>query len=84
MVAPAADRDVLAAIFASRLSLCQKTEAEAAAEAVLLRRQAVMWISSNSQRKYSFMWFCDMLDVEPGAVRKVVRIEKENSDADND
>ena len=84
MVAPAADRDVLSAIFASRLSLCQKTEAEAAAEAILLRRQAIMWISNNSQQKYSFTWFCDMLDVEPSAVRKAVRIEKERSYENND
>lgn len=73
MTAPAADRDVLSAIFAARLSLIQKTEDEAAEEARVLRRRAIMWLNSNSQVVGSFMWFCDKLGLEAGVVRRAVK-----------
>lgn len=73
MTVPTADREVLSAIFAARLSLIQKTEDEAAEEARVLRRRAIMWFSNNSQVVGSFMWFCDKLDLEAGAVRRAVK-----------
>lgn len=72
-VAPDADRDVLSAIFAARLSLARKTEEEAIEEARALRRRAIMWLNSNNQREHSFLWFCDVLGVEAGPIRKTIK-----------
>ncbi len=73
MTTPVVDREVLSSIFASRLSLARKTEEEAIEEARVLRRDATAWVSSDSQRMYSFLWFCDVLDVEAGAMRRAVK-----------
>lgn len=73
MTTPAADRDVLAAIFAARLSLVHKTEDEVAEDAQVLRRRAIMWVNDNSQKTHSFRWFCDVLGLEAGDVRKRIR-----------
>ena len=73
MAVPAADRDVLASIFASRLSLACKTDDEAAEEARILRRHTATWIDSDSQKVHSFLWFCDVLNLEASAVRRAMK-----------
>lgn len=70
------DREVLAAIFASRVALAKKTEDEAAADARLEHRRTVAWVASNSQKEKSFLWFCDQfggdIGLDPGAVRRAI------------
>lgn len=67
------DREVLAAVFASRVGLAKKTEEEAAAEAVAELKRCLAWIASNSQREKSFLWFCDEFDLDAGAVRRAIQ-----------
>lgn len=66
------DKEVLAAVFASRVSLAKKTEDEAAEEARVEHRKTLLWIASNQQREKSFLWFCDEFDLDAGAVRRAI------------
>lgn len=68
-----ADLDVLRAVFASRVSLAKKTEDEAAAEARVEHRRCVAWIASKSDKEKSFLWYCDLCDIEPDAVRRAIQ-----------
>lgn len=67
------DKEVLGAIFASRVSLAKKTEDEAAADARLEHKRTVAWIASNSDKEKSFLWFCDEFDLDAGAVRRAIQ-----------
>ena len=67
------DRETLAAIFASRVSLAKRTEDEAANDARLEHQKAVAWIASPSKKEKSFLWFCDEFDLDAGAVRRAVQ-----------
>jgi hypothetical protein len=66
------DRETLAAIFASRVSLAKKTEDYAAEEARIEHRKTIKWIASSSQKEGSFLWFCDEFDLDGGAVRRAI------------
>ena len=67
------DRETLAAIFASRVSLAKRTEDEAAADAREEHRKTLAWIASPSKKEKSFLWFCDEFELEASAVRKAVK-----------
>ena len=67
------DRETLAAIFASRVSLAKRTEDQAAADARLEHKKTVAWIASPSRKEKSFLWFADEFDLDPGAVRKAIQ-----------
>jgi hypothetical protein len=67
------DREVLAAVFASRVSLAKKTEDEAAEDARVEHRRSVAWIASSAKKEASFLWFCDYFDLDPGAVRRAIQ-----------
>lgn len=66
------DREVLAAIFASRVSLAKKTEDQAADEARTEHQRAIKWVANNSQKEGSFLWMCDEFELEPDAVRRAI------------
>lgn len=66
------DRETLAAIFASRVSLAKRTEDEAAADARLEHQKTLKWVESPAKKEGSFLWFCDEFDLDPGAVRKAI------------
>ena len=68
-----ADRDTLAAIFASRVSLAKRTEDEAAADARAEHQKTTKWVLSPSQKEGSFVWFCGEFDLDAGAVRKAIQ-----------
>lgn len=67
------DREILAAVFASRVSLAKKTESEAASEAVAEWNKTQKWIASASQKEGSFLWFCMEFDLDAGSVRRAVQ-----------
>ena len=69
------DREVLAAIFASRVGLAKRTEDEAAEEARVEHRKTIAWIASNGEKEKSFLWFCDQFDLCADAVRRAI-VEK--------
>lgn len=67
------DREVLAAIFASRVSLAKRTEEQVVNDARLEWRKAQAWIASPATREGSFIWFCDEFEHDPGAVRRAIQ-----------
>lgn len=69
----AADNETLAAIFASRVKLAKKTADEVVADALEDFQNTLRWIKSNSEKESSFLWFCDLWDLDAGAVRKAIQ-----------
>lgn len=68
----AADREILAAVFASRIALVKKTREQAMAEAGEEWERAREWLASGSKKERSFLWYCVEFDIDPDAVRKAV------------
>ncbi len=66
------DREVLAAVFASRVALARKTEDQAAEDARADHKKTVAWVKSEAKKERSFLWFCDEFDLEPSAVRREI------------
>ena len=73
METPQYDREVLAAVFASRVSTAKKTEEEVVAEARAEYARTIAWVANNSQKEKSFLWFCDEFDLDAGAVRRAIQ-----------
>lgn len=67
------DREVLAAVFASRVSLAKKTEEQAVDEARQEHKRVTAWVGSNSQKERSFLWFCEEFELPPDAVRRAIK-----------
>lgn len=70
------DREILATVFASRISLAKKTEDQAAEDAREEHRRVLAWIKSPSMKEKSFLWYCDIFDLDSGAVRRAVAAAK--------
>lgn len=68
------DREVLAAVFASRVSLAKKTEDQAVADVRLEWAKARAWVFSKASenKQGTFLWMCDFFDLEPTAVRRTI------------
>jgi hypothetical protein len=66
------DKEVLAAVFAARVSLAKKTREQVIEEAILEWERTLLWISSASQKEQSFIWFCDEFDLDASAVRRAI------------
>lgn len=66
------DRETLAAVFASRVALCKKTEAEVVAEALKEWKGALNWLGRKGMKEGSFEWMCDEFDLDSGAVRRAI------------
>ena len=66
------DRDVLRAIFASRVSLAKKTEDEAVADMRREWTRTQAWWKSPATKQGSFVWFCDEFDLDASAVRRAI------------
>jgi hypothetical protein len=69
----ALDRETLAAIFASRVSLAKRTEDEAVEDARTEHKKTMLWVASNGQKIGSFLWMCDEFDLDADAVRKAIQ-----------
>jgi hypothetical protein len=74
--ATAVDRETLAAIFASRVSLAKKTEDEAAEDARKEHQKTAAWVKSGSLKEGSFLWFCDEFELDAGSVRRAIAERK--------
>ena len=70
------DREVLAAVFASRVALAKKTEEQAVEDARREHQRTLLWVASNSQKDKSFLWMCDEFDLPADAVRRAIREKK--------
>lgn len=73
MSAQEADMDVLRAVFASRVATAKLTVAEAIQQAEGEWQQNIKWVASKSEAKGSFLWYCDVFDLEPSAVRRAIK-----------
>lgn len=67
------DREILAGIFKSRVELAKKSPEKAAEEAREEHARNLKWFASNSKAKGSFLWTCDLFDLEPDAVRRELK-----------
>lgn len=67
------DRETLAAVFASRVSLAKRTEEQAVEDARAEHQKTVKWVVSPSQKEGSFIWFCGEFDLDVAAVRKAIQ-----------
>jgi hypothetical protein len=67
------DREILSAVFASRVTLAKKTLAEAIADATEEHRRAIEWVQSPAKKEGSFLWMCLEFDYEPDAVRRAIQ-----------
>lgn len=70
------DKEVLAAVFASRVQLAKKTLEDALSDARLEWERNLLWVASNSQKEQSFVWFCDEFDLDASAVRRAIQERK--------
>jgi hypothetical protein len=59
-----------AGVIERRFVAAVKTEAEWLAGAKAARAQAIMWLMSDDTAPGSFRWVCDLLGMEPDAVRR--------------
>lgn len=71
------DRETLAAIFASRVSLAKRTEDEAAQDARTEHQKTMIWLASNSKAEGSFLWMCGEFELEGSAVRRAIAEKKQ-------
>ena len=67
------DGAVLAAIMKSRVETAKKTVEEVIDEAIEEHEACLRWFDSDATTKGSLRWFCEILDLEPDAVRRAVR-----------
>lgn len=70
------ERETLAAIFASRVKLAKQTLEQAVDAATADYVRTVAWIKSSRTQEGSFLWFCDLFDLDAGAVRKAIKDRK--------
>lgn len=71
------DRDTLAAVFASRVSLAKRTEDQAVADARAEWTRTQAWVKSPSAKEGSFLWFCVEFELDAGAVRRAIQERKQ-------
>lgn len=64
-----------AAVLERRFIAAAQSEEAYVAAARKARREAIAWIADGSTAKGSFMWVCDLLGLEPDAVRRALRTE---------
>jgi len=67
------DGAVLAAIMTSRVETAKRTVEEVIDEAIQDHEECLRWFASDATTKGSLRWFCEILDLEPDAVRRAVR-----------
>lgn len=67
------DREVLAAVFASRVTLAKKTEEQAAEDAIKEWKATQAWVTSRSTAEQSFLWYCDEFELDASAVRRAIQ-----------
>jgi hypothetical protein len=70
------DRETLASIFASRVSLAKKTIDQAAEDARAEWTKTQAWVKSTATKEGSFLWFAEEFDLDAGAVRRAIQERK--------
>ena len=64
-----------AAVLERRFIAAAQTEDAYVAAARKARTEAVLWVGGDSTARGSFLWVCDLLGLEPDAVRRALRTE---------
>lgn len=65
--------DTHRALFAGRVLLAKMTEDEAVAAAKKELAVTLAWVASPAKKAGSFLWYCDLFDLEPSAVRRAIQ-----------
>lgn len=56
-----------------KMAAAGRTEAAYVQAARRAHRKAVSWVADDSDGEGSFRWACDVLDLDPGAVRRALK-----------
>lgn len=67
------DREEQAKRFAERVTLAKLTEAEAIAQTTKEWWSVQRWVASSTMAPGSFLYMCDVFELEPDAVRKAIK-----------
>jgi hypothetical protein len=69
------EQRLMAAILEDAVAVCAKPTAPRASKARHVLRETVRWLRSNDRTwMFSFLRICEMLDLDPGAIRRGIRI----------
>ena len=71
-----ASREDQAQRFAERVVLARMTEEEAVASTKKEWRLVQRWVASNDMKVGSFLYMCDVFDLEPDSVRNAIKERK--------
>lgn len=76
-----AETEYWAGVLERRFIAAAQSEDAYAAAARTAHQQAVEWANHDSDIKGGFLWVCDLLGLEPDAVRRAMKVRKEDTKA---
>ncbi len=69
------EQRLMAAILEDAVAVCSKTTPPKSSKARHVLRETMRWVRSNDRTwMFSFLRICEMLDLEPSAIRRGIRI----------
>ena len=71
------EQRLMAAILEDAIAICCKPNPPTTSKARTVLRESLRWVRSNDRRWiFSFLRICEMLDMDPGAIRRGIRIRR--------
>jgi hypothetical protein len=71
------EQRLMAAILEDAIAVCCKPDPPKTSKGKTLLRESLQWVRSNDRKwTFSFLRICEMLDMNPGAIRRNVRIRR--------
>ena len=68
---------LMAAILEDAVAICCKPNPPTTSKGRTVLRESLRWVRSNDRRWiFSFLRICEMLDMDPGAIRRNIRIRR--------
>jgi hypothetical protein len=72
-----AEQRLMAAILEDAIAICCKPNPPATSKGRTVLRETLRWVRSNDRRWiFSFLRICEMLDVDPSAIRRGIRLRR--------
>lgn len=63
-----------------KMAAAGRTEKQYVDAARYAHRKALAWVADDSTAEGSFRWACDVLDLDPGAVRRALKRKPKTTD----
>jgi hypothetical protein len=71
------EQRLIAAILEDAIAICCKPNPPKTSKGRTVLRESLRWVRSNDRKwLFSFLRICEMLDVDPGAIRRGIRIRR--------